>query len=353
MVFVAGPRQVGKTTLARALRGGRGGHLDWDIDAHRARFLAREFPRASLWILDEIHKYKSWRALLKGLYDGRRRGQRILVTGSARLDLHRRGGDSLPGRYHLLRLHPLSVAELGSTRSTDLDALLALGGFPEPFFGGSEVLARRGSREYRSRLVREDVTGLERVQDLGNLELLMMRRPAVVGSPLSVNAVREDLQVSHKTVANWLGMLERLYAIFLVPPLSGPRIRAVKQAQKHDHFDWSLVPEAPQRFENLVASHLLKWVHFQEDAQARELELCYFRDTDGREVDFVVRERGQPRLLIEVKSSAGAVDPNLRHLKHKYPAADAWQLHAQGQADFVSAEGIRVAPALELLRTLV
>ena len=137
---------------------------------------------------------------LKGLYDGRRRGQRILVTGSARLDFYRFGGDSLQGRYHLLRLHPFSAAELRLRTGADLLDLLRLGGFPEPFLGGSEVEARRWSREYRSRLVREDVASLERVQDLGNLELLALRLPELVGSPLSVNALREDLQVSHKTV---------------------------------------------------------------------------------------------------------------------------------------------------------
>jgi len=353
MVFLAGPRQVGKTTLARALTGARRGYLNWDVADDRARILARELPTSKLWVFDEIHKYKSWRGFVKGLYDGRRAGQKILVTGSARLDFYRHGGDSLQGRYHLLRLHPLSVAELGLSRSSDLKSLLTLGGFPEPWFGGSALEARRWSREYRSRLVREEVTSLERVQDLGNLELLMTRLPALVGSPLSINALREDLQVSHKTVANWIRILERLYAVFRLAPLSGPKIRAVKKEQKHYQFDWTLVPEDPQRLENLVASHLLKWVHFEEDAQGRDLELRYFRDSDGREVDFVITERGKPIQLVEVKWSAGPVDPNLRYLKLRYPTADAWQIHASGEKDFVSPEGVRVAPALEFLRSLV
>ena len=175
-------------------------------------------PVSPLWVLDEIHKYRSWRDLLKGLYDGRTRGQRIVVTGSARLDLYRRGGDSLQGRYHLLRLHPLSVAELGIDSPSEFQQLLALGGFPEPFFGGSEVEARRWSREHRNLIVREEVTSLERVHDLGNLELLALRLPDLVGSPLSINALREDLQVSHKTVSTWLAILERLYAVFRVAP---------------------------------------------------------------------------------------------------------------------------------------
>jgi predicted AAA+ superfamily ATPase len=353
MVFVAGPRQVGKTTLARALPGAARGYLNWDVAADRARLLRRELPPARLWVLDEVHKYRSWRNVLKGLWDGRRRGQRILVTGSARLDFYRFGGDSLQGRYHLLRLHPLSAAELGLRGPRELRDLLRLGGFPEPWFGGSEVEARRWSREYRSRLVREDVVSLERVQDLGNLELLAMRLPELVGSPLSLNALREGLQVSHKTVAAWVAILERLYAVVRLSPLGAPRIRAVKKEQKHYHFDWSLVPEDGPRFENMVAMHLLKWVHLEQDARGRDLDLRYFRDTDGREVDFVVVEGGDPRLLVEAKWGDAEADRGLRYLKARFPRAEAWQVSATGRRDFVTAEGIRVAPALVLLRTLV
>jgi predicted AAA+ superfamily ATPase len=353
MVFVGGPRQVGKTTLARSLPGSAAGYLNWDDAGNRDRILRRELPPGRLWIFDEIHKYRSWRGYLKGLYDVRRRGQRILVTGSARLDFYRFGGDSLQGRYHFLRLHPFSVAELGLRTPADLQQLLMLGGFPEPFLGGSEVEARRWSREYRSRLVREEVTSLERVQDLGNLELLALRLPELVGSPLSINALREDLRVSHKTVAGWLRVLERLYAVFRLPPFGAPRIRAVKKEQKHYHFDWSLVPQGPARFENLVGSHLLKWVHFEQDARGRDLELRYFRDTDGREVDFVVVEGRQPLLIVECKWADADVDRGLRYLKARFPKADAWQLSATGTRDYRTPEGIRIAPALELLRSLV
>ena len=201
MVFLSGPRQVGKTTLARRLPGAPRGYLSWDIAEHRERILRRELPVSKLWAFDEIHKYRSWRNYLKGLYDGRPPGQQILVTGSARLELYRFGGDSLQGRYHLLRLHPFSAVELGLKSASDLRDLLTLGGFPEPFLGGSQVEAKRWSREHRNRLIHEDVVSLERVEDLGNLELLALRLPERVGSPLSINAVREDLQVSHKAVA--------------------------------------------------------------------------------------------------------------------------------------------------------
>jgi hypothetical protein len=353
MVFVAGPRQVGKTTLALSLPGASAGYLNWDIAEHRERILKRELPGSGLWVFDEVHKYRSWRNWLKGLYDGRRAGQRILVTGSARLDLYRFGGDSLQGRYHMLRLHPFSAKELGLRTAAGLNDLLKLGGFPEPFLSGSEVEARRWSREYRSRLVREDVAGLERIQDLGNLELLAIRLPELVGSPLSVNALREDLQVSHKTVDGWLKVLERLYAIFRLSPFGSPRIRAVKKEQKHYHFDWSVVPSDPARFENVIASHLLKWVHFEQDARGRDLELRYFRDTDGRETDFIVVEGRRPQLLVECKWGDAEVDRGLRYLKARFPDAEAWQVSATGTKDYVTAEGIRVSPALVLLTRLI
>lgn len=353
MVFVAGPRQVGKTTLARSLPGSARGYLNWDVPEHRERILHGELPPASLWIFDEIHKFRRWRGFLKGLYDSRVKGQRILVTGSARLDLYRHGGDSLQGRYHLLRLHPLSLREVGEGSPEAFRQLLELGGFPEPFFGGSEREARRWSREYRTRLIREDVASLERVQDLGALEMLAMRLPELVGSPLSLNALREDLEVSHKTVASWVAVLERLYAVFRLPPFGAPRLRAVRKEQKHYQFDWSLVPDDARRFENLVASHLLKWVHHQQDVEGRDLELRYFRDTDAREVDFVVVERRVPIVMVEAKWGDQNVDGGLRYLKTKFPAAPAWQVSAVGRKDFVTPEGIRVAPAPALLSQLV
>lgn len=353
MVFVAGPRQVGKTTLARALPGAAEGYLSWDIDEQRERILKRQLPPGLLWIFDEIHKYRLWRNFLKGLYDGRRPGQQILVTGSARLDLYRYSGDSLQGRYHLLRLHPLSLAELAGAGVSDLRQLLALGGFPEPFFGGSEVEARRWSREYRNLLIREELVSLERVNDLGSLESLMLRLPELVGSPLSINALREDLSVSHKAVSSWIAILERLYALFRLPPFGSPKLRAVKKEQKHYHFDWSLVPELPQRFENLTASHLLKWVHYQEDTQGRDLELRYFRDVDGREVDFVVTERRKPILLVECKWADAGIDRGLSYLKARFPEAAAWQIAAEGVKDYVTPEGIRACPAVTFLETLI
>lgn len=355
MVFVGGPRQVGKTTLAKALLPSPLGYLNWDIPAHRTRLLRRELPDASFWVFDELHKYRRWRGFLKGVYDEFGTERRILVTGSARLDLYRFGGDSLQGRYHYLRLHPLSLAELKAASQRDLDQLFTLGGFPEPFLRGSEAGARRWSSEFRSRLIQEDVGSLESVRDLGAMEQLMLALPERVGSPLSRNSLREDLEINHETVTRWLDIFERLYAIFRLAPFGAPRLRAVKKEQKHYHFDWTLVPDDGPRFENLVASHLLKWIHFQHDSAGRELELRYFRDVDGREVDFVVVERRKPILLVEAKSTWEPASPALRYLKERFPAAEAYQIHLRGgrPGDQVTTDRIRLWPATRFLSTLV
>ncbi|PWU19020.1 MAG: AAA family ATPase, partial [Bdellovibrio sp.] len=277
----------------------------------------------------------------------------ILVTGSAKLDFYRFGGDSLQGRYHYLRLLPLTLAEVHGKKYGDLSSLLRYSGFPEPFSRQSDVETRRWSKQYRTRLVQEDLRNLEMVQDLGSFELLMGRLPACVGAPLSVNSLREDLQLAHKTVAKWLTILERLYAVFRLSPVGGPRIRAVKKEQKCYLFDWASIAEESARFENLVAVHLLKYIYWMEDSEGRDVELRYFRDTDGREVDFVVLENGFPSFFVECKLSDRDIHPALRYLCAKNPRVPAYQISLNGKQDYQSVEGIRVCPAHVFLRDLI
>lgn len=353
MVFLGGPRQVGKTTIAKQILMSDTGYLSWDIPEHREQILKRQLPVSKIVVFDEIHKYRSWRNYLKGLYDKSGKDMQILVTGSARLDIYRFGGDSLQGRYHYLRLHPLSVKEAGIKNRNGLMELLELGGFPEPFLGKSQVEAKRWSREYRDRFLREDIVSLENIKDLGNLELLVMRLPELVGSPLSLNALREDLQVSHKTLSNWVDILERMYSIFRLSPFGAPKIRAVKKEQKHYHFDWSLVGDMSKRFENLVASHLLKWVHFEQDTKGRNVELRYFRDIDGREVDFVLVEDAKPIMFVEAKWSDDEISKGLKYLKTRFPKVPSWQIHATGIKDYQTPDGIRATPAVNFLNDLI
>lgn len=353
MVFVGGPGQVGKKTLAKSLLPNNIGYLNWDVPEQRELILRRQLPITKLWVFDELHKYRLWRNYLKGIYDAKPAEQEILVTGSARLDYYRFSGDSLQGRYHYLRMHPLSLAELNTNSQHVLMDLLKLGGFPEPYFSGSDIEAKRWSREYRTRMVREDLVQLEKVQDLGSIELLALRLPELVGSPLSINALREDLQVSHKAVSTWIQILERLYAIFRLAPFGAAKIRAVKKEQKHYQFDWSLVPDPALRFENLVACALLKWVNFKQDACGEDIDLRYFRDVDNREVDFVVVNGNNPLIFIECKWNDADVSPSLKYLKTRFPKCEAWQISAIGTKNYLGELGIRVCPATEFLCNLI
>lgn len=353
MVFIGGPRQVGKTTMAKNIVQEKGSYLNWDISEHREKILNHEIPTTEFLFFDEIHKYKSWRDYLKGIFDEWKDSKNILVTGSARLDFYRRGGDSLQGRYYYLRLYPLSFSELNMENNDDLRELLHLGGFPEPFFSSSDIETKRWSREYRTRLINEDLLSLESIKDIGNLELTMLRLPELVGSPLSINSISKKIQVSHKTIANWLHILERLYTIFRLPPFGAPKIRAVKKEQKHYHFDWTLVKDRSLAFENLVALHLLKWVGFRSDTLGEDMELRYFRDIDGREVDFVVMREGKPIQLIECKWNDADISKGLKYLKERYPDSEAYQISATGNKDFISKHQIRVCPANIYLATLI
>lgn len=353
MVLVSGPRQSGKTTLARALlskghRSRADRYLNWDDDESRTRILAHEFAHAGMLVFDELHKFSRWRNYLKGLYDMHSPALRILVTGSARLDLYRRGGDSLQGRYHHLRLYPFSLKEAGCS----VEDLMALGPFPEPLLSGSVQRARRWSREYRSRLVRDDVVSLERIAELGALEQLSLRLPALVGSPLSLNALREDLHVAHKTVERWTDIFDRLLFTFRVAPFGPPRIKAVKKSRKHYHFDWTAVREEGPRFENLIAYHLLKECHFQEDTEGRDTDLRFFRDIDGREVDFVQLEDGKPVRFVECKLAETRIEPSLLYLKRKFPDVEAVQVLARPKLDRMGALGVRIVSAERFLSEL-
>jgi predicted AAA+ superfamily ATPase len=355
MVFLGGPRQSGKTTLAKMLaENDQKRYCNWDDDGDRELLLKGLLPvDEGLIILDEIHKYRFWRRLVKGWFDKKGDVLRILVTGSARLDHYRHGGDSLQGRYHFLRLHPFSVAELGLSSVNEVKDLLAFGGFPEPYLLKSEVETRRWSREFRTRIVKDEVRDLERVMDLGLIERLCIRLPDLVGSPLSINSLREDLQVSHIAVSHWLEILERLYFIFRLPPFGPPKIRAVKKECKHYHFDWTQVREPGPKFENMVACHLLKWCNYLEDTQGRGMELRYFRDVDLHEVDFVVLEDGKPTLFVECKIKDQDIGKGLLFLHERMPGIPAVQVVLDGVGDYKHVKGIRICGAHLFLSELV
>lgn len=334
MVFLTGPRQVGKTTLARSLMAAypRAQYLNWDVPNDRRILLEQAWsPRAGLVVLDEIHKMRDWKAYLKGAYDGRPEGQALLVTGSARLDTFRQSGESLAGRYFALRLHPLSVREwcdaAGTPPDEALDRLLERGGFPEPFLAETPADADRWRSLYLDGLIREDILEFSRVHELRAMRLFVDMLRERVGAPLSLASLARDLQISPTTLARYLDILEALYVVFVVRPYSRNIARALLKEPKVYFFDNALVGGGEgARFENACAAMLLKHVHYLQDVAGRRLALNYVRDKEGREVDFVVSEGDEPIGFAECKLADARISPYLAALSERFPAAGAVQL---------------------------
>lgn len=372
MVFVAGPRQVGKTTLCRnfvAAQFNNPAYLNWDNRSDRKTITAGGWPGDSeLLILDEIHKYRQWKSFIKGEYDKHKDSFKFLVTGSARLDLYRRGGDSLQGRYHYYRLHPFTLAEVESAtykssvhnelsigRDFNRDTLHALdvfGGFPEPFTKQSARQIRRWHNEKIERMIREDILDVQTLRDIGNMKLLSDMLPSKVGSLLSLNSLREDLEVSHRAVSHWMDILEAFYYLFRIYPYSAKKIRSLKKEPKLYLWDWSEVNDEAARFENLIASHLLKFAHFITDYEGFRAELYFLRDVDKREVDFLMTIDGKPWFAVEAKINEIGVSPNLLYFKDRLAIPYIYQVVKKDKIDRLE-KGARILSAGKFLSGLV
>lgn len=358
MVFLGGPRQVGKTTLALSLlEGGSEEHpayLNWDDTASRKALLQGALPAGeNLVILDEIHKYKGWRNLVKGFYDLNKSKKRFLITGSARLDHYRRGGDSLQGRYHYHRLHPLSLYEVNPAPTrADLDQLLQFGGFPEPFLKANARHWKRWQRERQSRVIQEDLMSLEHVKEVSQLDLLASVLPERVGSPLSLNNLREVLSVAFETADRWVTILENLYFCFRIQPYGLPKLRAARKEQKLYMWDWSLCEDASARFENLVASNLLKHCHRIEDGEGDRMELKFVRDSQGRELDFVVVRNQKPEFAVECKTGERDLSRNISYFAERTKIPQFYQVHMGQRDQEIAKFRARVLPITALARLL-
>ena len=352
MVLLAGPRQCGKTTLAEKLLSQiKGAYYNWDIDEHKRLIRHSELDlKAKLWVFDEVHKYKHWRNWLKGIFDLHRNKHKILVSGSAKLDVYSRGGDSLQGRYYFHRLHPFTLSEILNlevkdpnkipelevetdfkTSKSAIKDLLELGGFPEPFCSGSKQESLRWRSTYSTRLIREDIRDLERIFDLDKMQTLYEHLPFTVGSVLSINSLREDLEVNFRTVKNWIDVFEKNYVCFKTLPIGPKKIKAVKKESKLYFWDWGCVEKRSARFENLIATHLLRLCHWITDVYGEKAELRYFRDVRGREVDFIVLKNNQLWMAVEVKESEQDFDSNLNYLLTKVKIPYAFQVHLDGE----------------------
>lgn len=322
MVFIGGPRQVGKTTLARYIseQYDRHTYLNWDNPKHKLRITSQQWPPdMQCIVLDEVHKFDRWKNLVKGIWDTRNDKEKIVVTGSSRLNIFRSSGDSLMGRYHYHVLHPFSLKEINEDesitpvmpkkchllkfpdRNQNIDRILKFGGFPEPLLGGTERKLQRWQNERFERIFREDIRDSEKVRNLSQVELLGALLPKRVASPLSLASLSEDVQTSPKTIINWMELLCRNYYCFRVLPFHNRLERALKKESKYYLWDWSEVPDEGARFENLVASALLKFCDFYYYTYGSKTRLWYIRDREGREVDFLVTWDETPWFLVECK----------------------------------------------------
>ena len=349
MIFLSGPRQVGKTTLCEAFSSC---YLNWDNATHRAVILGgedriaefagldRARAKPPVLVLDELHHFDGWKKLLKGFYDVYGKRVRVLVTGSARLDVYKKGGDSLMGRYFPYRMHPLSVGELlrpvqpeaeiappRDPGSDAWDALLRFGGFPEPFAKGDAAFHARWSRLRFEQLVREDIRKDTAIRELDQIESLARILAARSGEQLVWSSLGAEVQANEITAKSWTAVLESFFFGFRVKPWSRDVAGAIRKTPKWYLRDWSRVRDPGKRHETILACHLLKATQLWTDLGLGEFELYYVRDKRGRsEVDFLVARDGDPWFLAECKTGGDSIPPALRSVQDAVRAPFAFHV---------------------------
>jgi predicted AAA+ superfamily ATPase len=356
MVFVGGPRQVGKTTLAKAILAEEfpaGRYLNWDLDEDRQDILRKRWSDSNtLLVFDELHKYPRWKRWTKGIYDTSHETHSFLITGSARLDVYRRGGDSLMGRYHYWRLHPFTLDEIpkGLSPHEALERLMTVGGFPEPFLENDERSARRWRRERFDRVLREDVRDLESVRNIQLLSLFLDELRRRVGGLIVLSNLASDLEISPKTAKSWLEVLERMYLVFTLRSFTRSLPRAVLKPPKVYFFDnGDVIGDSGARFENLVAASLLKRLHFLEDRDGYRYDLRYIRDKEGHEVDFAVIKEGELEELIEAKYADEEISKSLLYFSKRLKPKKTTQIVAQIRRPY-DEKGVRVTDPISYFR---
>ena len=386
MIFLAGPRQTGKTTLAQIISGffTNSLYFNWDIAEHRTNFiqnpaffeaLERRDSSTPLIVLDEIHKYRDWKNYLKGIYDLFHDNYQFLVSGSGRLDLYQKGGDSLAGRYFLFHLWPFTIAELGK-RNKEISLFLndplqiemehadelkeiwsglsELSGFPEPYLAGRRTTYRRWSNTYSQQLIREDIRDLTGVKSIADMETLYFLLPSRVGSPISIPSLARDLKVSYNSIRSWLSVFERFFLIFSIPPWTMKIARAIQKESKVYLWDSPRIKDPAARFENMVALELYRAITAWNDMGYGSFSLHFIKNKEQQEVDFLIANEREPFVLIEAKLSDTKPSPALKKFQGvlKRPAI---QLVEKSEGYHIVANGswnILVAPAYQWLSSL-
>lgn len=384
IALVSGPRQCGKTTLAKMLLNERkvGVYRNWDELSFRREWAqnpssiiphvqGKDIP---LVVLDEIHKERRWKRNLKGIYDTLEVPCDFLVTGSARLNVYRKGSDSLLGRHYAFRLHPFSLRELerpdvlvpdtmleslfsraekvGKAAEEGLAAILHYGPFPQPLLDQNARKVNLWRRSREQLVIREDLRDLSRLPELERIEMLTALLPERVGSLFSLSSLSRDLEASVPTIKRWTAYLKDLYYLFEIRPYSRKIARSLRREGKIYLWDYGAIPNEAVRFENLVALHLLKTCHFWSDTGEGEFKLRFLRNKEKQEIDFLIVRDGVPWLPIEVKLSDSELSPNWKKFAPMLPCkrglqivrSPEWKLHGFGDTQ------VLVAGAAEALR---
>jgi predicted AAA+ superfamily ATPase len=358
IVLLTGPRQTGKTTLSKMLMTGFD-YFNFDNAEDRLSLLEKSWDRSKdLIIFDELHKLKNWKSWLKGIYDTEGVPPSILVTGSAKLDIYKKMGDSLAGRFFQFRLHPLDLKEIKNILNpenlqTELDKLLNTGGFPEPFLNGSSRFYNRWKRSHLDIIIKQDLIDLENVQHITSVETLIQLLKKRVGSPVSYSSLARDLQCSDKTIKRWLTILENMYVIFRVSPFHKNIARSILKSPKFYFYDTGQVIGDPgAKLENLVACALLKEINYLADCYGEEKHLYYLRNKEGREVDFCIITNEDPALMVEVKWRDENVSPNFKIFKKSFPGVKMLQIVKELKKEKTFPDGIEIRSAHKWLSRL-
>ncbi|USO02811.1 MAG: ATP-binding protein [Alphaproteobacteria bacterium] len=352
MLFLVGPRQVGKTTIAKNCQKSfkESIYLNYDIIKDRNKILSGQdfiediFPlsilreKKPLIIFDEIHKYKDWKNYLKGFYDQYNKDYHILVTGSARLDIYKSGGDSLMGRYFQYRIHPLSTREIldpateiiqppKKIDSTNWSNLYKFGGFPNPFLQNNQSFSNKWQNLKHRQLFFDDIQSISAIKDIQQMEVLSELLRYQAGQLLNRTNLAKKIQTTAQTVGRWVDILERFYFCFSVKPWHKNIARSLIKESKLYMWDWSIVESEGAKFENFLASHLLKAVHLWEDLGKGAFELFYIRDKHKKEVDFLVTKNKMPWLLVEAKLNGNErLSSNLLYFQNQIHAEHVLQV---------------------------
>ena len=381
MAFIVGPRQVGKTTTCSNFIKNIN-YYNWDNQNHREKILggpdliAEELGLNKLMnkpiiiVFDEIHKYSKWKIYLKGFFDVYQKKVKIIVTGSSRLDIYKRSGDSLMGRYLLYHMHPLSVRELtdisipdreiqnpGKISQSKFNNLLRFGGYPEPFLKKENRFYNQWKNLKEQQLFKEDLRDLTRIQDIDQIHTMALLIKSQAGQMINYSNIAKKINISVDTVRRWINVLESLYYCFLIRPWSKNVAKSLIKDPKCYLWDWSVIEDKGIKNENFIASHLLKYIHWLTDNGFGKYGLYFIRDKNKREVDFLVVKNNTPWFLIEVKSSQNRpMSKELIHFRSKLKVRNAFQVVFDMpyiDKDCFSEKNPVIVPAQTLLSQLI